>query len=179
MLTLESQTAGSMPLLAGARHRLHCRRGCGRDHRPGGFRPGNSIIEMSVVLPVILFMVMGIVEFGQYFYIRNAFEAAARDVARASCLSTAVQTDPVTRATATLAQANVTFNPSWMTIVDASNNNAIVNDVSAIAIGHQLIVTIETQYNLIPNAYRPLYALTGKGIGNGRMCMGQCTMIKE
>jgi Flp pilus assembly protein TadG len=142
-------------------------------------RRANTIIEMAVVLPVILFLVMGMIEFGQYFYIRAAFEAAARDVARVSCLSTAAATDPVTRATATLAQANVTFNSSWMTIVDASSGNATVNDVSAVAIGHQLIVTIQTQYNLIPNVYRPLYAMTGKGIGNGKMCTGQCTMIKE
>lgn len=122
---------------------------------------------------------MGMVEFGQYFYIRSAFVAAARDVARASCLATAKAGDPVTRATATLAQANVTFNSSWMTIVDASNSNAAVSDVSTVAVGHQILVTIQTQYNNIPNAYRPLYSFTGHGVGNGKTCSGQCMMIKE
>jgi Flp pilus assembly protein TadG len=134
---------------------------------------------MSIVLPVLLFFVLGMTEFGQYFYIRNAFQAAARDVARASCLETAVQTDPATRATITLAQANVTFNSSWMTIVDVTNSNAAVTDVSTVPAGDQLLVTISAQYGSIPNAYRPLYALTGKGIGPGKMCTGTCRMIRE
>ncbi len=142
-------------------------------------RRGNSIIEMSVVLPALLFVVMGVVEFGEFFYIRSAFTAAARDVARASCLATAVQTDPVTRATATLAQANVPFNSSWMTIVDASNSNATVSDVSAVTLGHLIVVTIQSQYGQIPNAYRPLTALTGYGVGSTKLCSGQCMMVKE
>lgn len=142
-------------------------------------RRGGSIIEISIVLPILLFIVMGVAEFGQYFYIRSAFVAAARDVARVSCLATAQSTDPVTRATATLAQANVTFNSSWMTIVDASNSNAAISDVSAVTVGHQILVKIQTQYNNIPNAYRPLYSFTGHGVGNGKMCSGQCVMIKE
>jgi Flp pilus assembly protein TadG len=142
-------------------------------------RNANSIIEMAVVLPVLLFVVLGMAEFGQYFYIRNAFQAAARDVARACCLATAVQTDPVTRATATLSMANVTFNSSWMTIVDVSNSNSTVTDCSAVPVGDKILVTIQCQYNLIPNAYRPLYAMTGKGIGNGKMCTGISERIKE
>jgi Flp pilus assembly protein TadG len=134
---------------------------------------------LSIVLPVLLFVVMGIVEFGQFFYIRSAFGAAARDVARASCLANAVQTDPVTRATATLAQANVTFNSSWMTIVDASSSNATVTDVSAVAVGHLIVVTIQSQYGQIPNAYRPLTSLTGHGVGGSKLCSGQCMMVKE
>ncbi len=160
----------------GSKHRrvsgnsVHCR---------GRMRNANSIIEMAVVLPVLLFVVLGMAEFGQYFYIRNAFQAAARDVARACCLATAVQTDPVTRATATLSMANVTFNSSWMTIVDVSNSNSTVTDCSAVPVGDKILVTIQCQYNLIPNAYRPLYAMTGKGIGNGKMCTGISERIKE
>jgi Flp pilus assembly protein TadG len=142
-------------------------------------RRGNSTLTTVLVLPVLLFVVLGVVEFGQFFYIRAAFAAAARDVARASCLQTAVQTDPVTRATATLAQANVTFNPSWMTIVDATNSNAVVTDVTAVPYGDQIVVTITTPYGSIPNAYRPLYAFTGHGIGSGKVCAGVCRMIRE
>jgi Flp pilus assembly protein TadG len=134
---------------------------------------------MAVILPVLLFSVLGMAEFGQFFYIRNCFEAAARDVARAACLATAIQTDPVTRATATLAQANVTFNSSWMTIVDVTNSNSTVTDCSAVPVGDTILVTIQCNYNLIPNAYRPLYQLTGIGIGNGKPCVGTSRRIKE
>jgi Flp pilus assembly protein TadG len=143
------------------------------------FRRGNVLIESAFALPVLFLVVMGMIEFGQFFYIRNAFQAAARDVARASILATAQQADPASKATATLGQANVTFNTSWMTIVDYSNGNSAVADVSAVPPGHTLIVTIEAQYGQIPNAYLPLSSMTGQGIAASRMCEGQCTMIKE
>jgi Flp pilus assembly protein TadG len=140
---------------------------------------GGSIIEMAFVLQLLLWLAMGMAEFGQYFYIKSAFQAAARDVARASILATAVQTDPATTATRTLGFANVTFNSSWMTITDVTSTPVTVTDVSTVAAGHALQVTITTNYASIPNAYRPLFQITGQGIGNGKAVTGQCCMIKE
>jgi Flp pilus assembly protein TadG len=140
---------------------------------------GGSLIETAIVMLTLLIISLGTAEFGQFFYIRNAFQAAARDVARAACLATAVQADPVTRATATLSQANVTFNSSWMTIVDTTNSNATVTDCSALPVGDAILVTISCPYGQIPNAYRPLYALTGVGIGPAKACVGTAKRIKE
>jgi len=137
------------------------------------------MVEMAVALPLLLFVAFGMVEFGQYFYIRTTFEAAARDAARAAILETAAKADPTTAATRTLALANVTFNSSWMTIVDYSNSSATVTDCSTIPFGHVLIVTIQATYYQIPNAYRPLYGLTGIGVDNTKVITAQCQMIKD
>jgi Flp pilus assembly protein TadG len=137
------------------------------------------VIQTAVVLSVLLYMAFGAVEFGQFFFIRHSFVAAARDAARAACLGNAVQTDPATRAATTLAQANVTFKSSWMTIVDITNANSTVTDCSAVSYGDKLQVTIQCPYDQIPNVFRPLYAMTGHGIGVGKMCSGQCQLIKE
>lgn len=144
-----------------------------------GNRRANSIIEMAIVLQLLLWLCMGMAEFGQYFYIRSAFQSAARDVARASILSTAVATDPVTTATRTLGFANIVFNPSWMTIQNVTGTPYTVTDVSTVAPGQVLQVTIQVTYNLIPNVYRPLNQITGQGIKNGKLMIGQCTMIRE
>jgi Flp pilus assembly protein TadG len=146
--------------------------------RTGG-RQANSIIEMAIVLQLLLWIAMGMAEFGQYFYIKSAFQAAARDVARASILSTAVSTDPATTATRTLGYANVTFNSSWMTITDITSTPVTVTDVSTVAPGHALQIVIQVTYNLIPNVYRPLNQITGQGIKNGKLMIGECTMIRE
>ncbi len=138
-----------------------------------------ALLELVIVFPVLMFVMLGVVEFGQYFYIRSCFEAAARDACRAAILETAQTTDPVTKATATLAQANVAFSSSWMTIVDYTNSSSTVTDVTTVPFGHTLIVTIQAQYSSIPNVYRPLSAMTGVGVGAGRMCTGQCQMIRE
>ena len=138
-----------------------------------------AMIEVVIIFPVLMFVMLGTVEFGQYFYIRSCFEAAARDAARAAILQTAQQADPATKATATLAQANVTFNSSWMTIVDFTNSSTTVTDVSTVPAGHMLIVTIQATYSTIPNAFRPLSNMTGVCVGASRVCLGQCQMIKE
>jgi Flp pilus assembly protein TadG len=151
---------------------------------PFKFRRGHSrrrasaTIEMAVAIPLLLLLAFGMAEFGQYFYIRTTFSAAARDAARAAILSTATQAGPANAATRTLALSHVTFNSSWMTIVDYSNGNATVTDVSTIPVGHVLVVTIQAYYYQIPNAYRPLYNMTGVGVDNTKICSGQCQMIK-
>jgi Flp pilus assembly protein TadG len=147
--------------------------------RAAGGRRGVGMIETAVVLPVLLYMVLGAVEFGQFFFIRHSFVAAARDAARAACLANAVKADPASRATRTLAQANVTYQASWMTIVDITKSNSTVTDCSAVSMGDKLQVTISCPYDQIPNAFRPLYRMTGRGIGAGKMCSGQCELIKE
>ena len=150
-----------------------------RSNAQRGHRQANSIIEMAIVLQVLLWLAMGMAEFGQYFYIKSTFQAAARDVARSSIMATAIASDPTTVATRTLSYANVTFNPSWMTITNVTGTPYTVSDVSSVAAGQALQVTIQVVYNLIPNVYRPLNQITGQGIKNGKVMIGQCTMIKE
>jgi Flp pilus assembly protein TadG len=148
------------------------------EHSPR-HRRGSTVLQTAIVLPALLYMVFGAVEFGQFFYIRHCFVAAARDAARAASLATAVKADPANRATATLAQANVMFNSSWMTIVDITNANSTVTDCSTVPVGDKMQVTIQCAYSQIPNAFRPLYSMTGYGIGAGKTCRGQCEVIKE
>jgi hypothetical protein len=140
---------------------------------------GNAIIEMAIVLPVLTFMTMGMAEFGQYFYINNAFEAAAREAARFAIPANAAKGDPAAAATTALAAAGITFNPSWMTIDDYSYSIGTITDCSTVPMGHMLIITITTNYSSLPGVYRPLSALTGIGVGSGKVILAQCTMVKE
>lgn len=142
-------------------------------------RGGNAIIEMAIVLPVLSFMMLGLAEFGQYFYIRNAFEAAAREAARFAIPANAVQGDPAAAATAALAAVNITFNPSWMVIDDYSYSIGTITDCSTVPMGHMLIITITVNYSSLPGVYRPLSAITGIGVASSKVIVGQCTMIKE
>jgi Flp pilus assembly protein TadG len=142
------------------------------------YRSGAAVIEMVFAFSLLMFIAMGMVEFGQYFYIKHAFEAAARDAARASILATATSSSPATAATYTLAEANVTFNSSWLTIYDTTTSST-VTDVTTVAAGDILQVQISTTYDQIPNVLRPLYSMTGQGIKNGKPMLGQCTMVRE
>jgi Flp pilus assembly protein TadG len=143
------------------------------------FRSGNAGIEMVIVLPVLSFLGLGLAEFGQYFYINNAFENAARDAARYAIPANAAKGDPAAAATAALAAANITFNSSWMNMYDESFGIGTVTDCSTVPMGHLLVFTISVQYSSLPGVYRPLSAITGFGVGSKKMIVAKCSMIKE
>src|ERR1700722_1306554 len=98
--------------------RLKCDRRATR--RIDGRRPrfGNSILELSLAMPVMLSMGFGLIEFGQYFFIHHAFESATRDAVRVAGQANATQAQVTAVLTNTLAQAKVTYSSSWLTITD-------------------------------------------------------------
>ncbi len=141
-------------------------------------RSGGALIEMAFTLQLLLWLSMGCVEFGQYFYIKHCFESAARDGCRTAILGTATEAAVTTAITNTLAQANVTFNSSWLTISDLDAVTTVTN-VANVPQGDRIEVALSTSYYQIPNVCRPLYSITGKGIGNGKQMTAECTMYKE
>ncbi len=141
-------------------------------------RRGVELLEMSIALSVLLFVTFGMVEFGQYYYVKHCFEAAVRDGSRVAILPSASQAQMLATMTTTLQQANVTFNASWLTVTDQTAGTT-VTDVSQIPIGDQVQFTLSATYASIPNAMRPLYSLSGKGIGPGKVLTATCVTIKE
>jgi Flp pilus assembly protein TadG len=141
---------------------------------------GNALIETVFALSVLLSVAMGTVEFGQFLYIKHAFNSAARDGARAAIVSGGTQAKVVTAITNALAQANVTYNSSWVTITDTTTS-ATVTDVSTVPTGDTIKVSVSVNYDLIPNVVRPLYTMTANkfGIKNGKPMTGVCSMMKE
>jgi hypothetical protein len=133
---------------------------------------------MAIVLPSLSFLALGLGEFGQYFYIQSVLESATRDALRFAIPATAKQGDPAAAATATLAAAGITFNSSWMTLIDVSSFT-IVTDCSTVPAGHGLLARTIVNYASLPNAYRPLSSFCGVGIGSGKCILCQCTMVKE
>jgi Flp pilus assembly protein TadG len=147
-------------------------------------RRGSTVLQTAVVMPVLLMVAMGVIEFGQFLYIRSAFQAAARDAARATSLPGATQTAVQNVAIATLAQANVVPPDitQWMTIVDipvSGGSGTATTDVTTIPSGDRAQVTITTSYYQVPNAFHPLHDIFGKGISSGKQVSGVCTVVKE
>ncbi|QIA27137.1 pilus assembly protein [Thermaerobacter sp. PB12/4term] len=63
-----------------------CKRS-GHRHRPAGRRldrhqQGQSLVELAVLLPVLLLILMGVLDFGRYFYAGLTVRHAAREGAR-------------------------------------------------------------------------------------------------
>jgi len=143
-------------------------------------RRGGAVLELALTFPMFLAMAFGLVEFGQYIYIKHCFEAAARDAMRVAIMTTATQSQVTTTLTNTLAEANVTYSSSWLTITDLGpSGSGTVSNVANVAAGDQMQLTLSATYSNIPNAVTPLYNMTGIGIGPGKVVSGMCTMVKE
>ncbi len=145
-------------------------------------RQGNSIIQMVIVMQLLLTVFFGVVEFGQYMYIKHAFQAAARDAARAASLPSATTAAVQSVAATTLMQANVTLDTGWFSMADVSSDGSTsvsVTDVTSVPSGDRVKVSIATTYDQVPNAFRPLYQMFHKGIGTGKPIAGTCTVVRE
>src|SRR5258706_8276710 len=56
-------------------------------------RRGNAVIEAALVLPILLYLAFGTVEFGYFFYVKNNLQGAAREGVRAGIPPGATNTD--------------------------------------------------------------------------------------
>lgn len=73
----------------------------GRHHRPS--ERGAVLAEFALILPVLLMILFGIIQFGITFSRAQAVEAAAREGGRLASLSSTTQADVLGRVDATLA----------------------------------------------------------------------------
>ena len=57
------------------------------------FRSGNAVLDMALIMPLLIMLTFGAVEYGFALYIKHSLQAAAREGARAAVVSGATATD--------------------------------------------------------------------------------------
>lgn len=104
-------------MMFGGRHRRLSRRG-----RANGRRAA-AIVEFAVVLPLLLTLLFGIIQYGWVFMIRQTLQMAAREGCRLSVLPTTVSpyTNVTTRVTEVMATTGLTTYTVTMTHATAGN----------------------------------------------------------
>ena len=68
---------------------------------------GAEVLEMALIMPILLLLIFGMIEFGWFFYLQHNLQAAAREGARTGAMLNATDTDAVNKATAFLGAANL------------------------------------------------------------------------
>lgn len=134
-------------------------------------RRGNGVLEAALVLPVLLALSMGMVEFGQFFYMKHTIQAASRDGARTAILSSTTHSAAQTAITNTMSSANVPSNKYTVTFQNASTN-ATISDVASVAKGTGIKVTVSATAGNV--SVRPLGVIPAN-----KAIVGMTTMIKE
>lgn len=129
---------------------------------------GASVLEMALVLPVLLMLSLGVVDYGYYFFVKNTVQGAASAGVRAA------STPGATNASVT------SIISSMMTAAGLQNSGYTVtltpSDVSTATDGQSVTVTITcTWANCGTHA---LPAGMG-GISNSKQVTGSAVMQKE
>lgn len=134
---------------SGRTRRDRASRDLGRDQR------GAAAVEMALVMPVVILLMLGIIQFGALFFLQNNMVAVANDVARRFAIGMLTASEAESLATSRLASWSATFT------VDASEPTA-----------EDAQVTIS-----VPMTDAMFFDLGG--IGSGRTITAQSTMLKE
>jgi len=75
-------------------------------------RAGNAIVEAALVLPVLLSLTFGTVEYGYFFFVKQSVQGAAREGCRAGIVPTATNTNVTAAIAASLNAAGLNASTS-------------------------------------------------------------------
>jgi Flp pilus assembly protein TadG len=134
------------------------------------FRSGNAVLDMALIMPLLIMLTFGAVEYGFALYIKHSLQAAAREGARAAVVAGATATDvqnavDSAMSAAGFTQAKYTRPP---TIAPAAWTTA--------AAGTTITVTVQTTWGTAGCKVLPNYL---GGIPTTKVLAGATTMRKE
>ena len=131
-------------------------------------RLGGSVLEIVLVMPILLMLSLGLVDYGYFMYVKNTEQGAAQAAARAASMAsatnsstTAVITNMMTAAGLQNSGYQVTFSPS---------------DVSTAAAGSTVTVTVSCNWGQAGT--HGLSSWLG-GISNTKQVVGVAVVVKE
>jgi len=133
-----------------------------RNRRSG--RRGNAVLETALVLPILLALAFGTVEFGHFYYVRHNMQAAAREGARAAIPAAATNADVTSAIAASLTAAGLQGS-GYSVVLSPSN-------VATATAGTSVSVTVQVNWGAV--GFRPLGV-----ISSSKQVKGVVVMRKE
>lgn len=131
-------------------------------------RPGASVLEFVLVIPILTMLSFGIVDYGYYFYVKNTVQGAAQAGARAAIPGTALQSDVTTAVSNILTAAGLQNSGYTLTTAPA--------DITTASVGSTVTVTVKVNWSSVG-----LHTLSSGygGISNAKVLTGSAAMRKE
>ena len=138
--------------------------------RRRAYRRGGALIEMALVMPVLLAVTMGGIEFGYFFFVKHNMQAAARDGVRAGVVSGATNTDVTNAVTRVLNAAGLGSSGHTVSITNAQTDAAL--NVNTATAGTPVRVSVSCGWSTV--GVRPLGF-----ISSSKQVSGAAVMRKE
>lgn len=134
-------------------------------------RRGNAVLDMALVLPILLSLAFGTVEFGHFFWIKHNLQAAAREGARASIVPTATNQNVIDAVKLSMDAAGIPQANYTVAITDTSATPVAIN-VATVVAGTPIKVTVSASWGTV--GMRPLGV-----ISSSKTVIGATVMRKE
>ena len=133
-------------------------------------RRGNALLDAALVLPILLSLTFGTVEYGYFFFVKHSLQGAVREGCRAAIVPTADNTAVTNAIAASLKAAGLN---SSTTILDAKYTLTVTPpSVSGLSAGTSVTVQLDTTWSQV--GVRPLGL-----IGSAKIVRGITVMRKE
>jgi Flp pilus assembly protein TadG len=138
--------------------------------RPGR-RRGNAVMEAALVLPLLLTLTFGTVEYGYFFYVKHTLQGAARDGTRVAILPSSTLTSVTTAVGNTMTSAGFASN-TYTTTVTNGSTGATISNLSTITTGTAIKVQVTCTWGTV--GIRPMAM-----INPAKQVVGFTIMVKE
>jgi Flp pilus assembly protein TadG len=130
------------------------------------FARGNAVIEAALVLPILLSLAFGTIEFGYYFYIKHNLQGAAREGVRAAIGPGATNDDVNAAVLASLTAAGLQNSGFTVTTTPV--------DISTATGTQTITVSVQCIWGNVGAGLRPLQL-----ISSGKQVRGTASMRNE
>ena len=135
-------------------------------------RRGGALLEAALVLPILLALSFGTVEYGYFFFVKQSFQGASRDGSRAAIVPGATNAD-VTNAVAVSLNAAGLGSSGYTVSIKHAQTDAAIN-VAAATAGTPIKVTVTCPWTTIGSGARPMHLIDA-----GVQVRGVAVMRKE
>jgi Flp pilus assembly protein TadG len=144
-------------------------------------RHGNAVLEAALVMPVLLYLVLGAMQFGYYFFIKNTLQGAAREGCRAGIVSGTNGNTDVTTAVAQYLKAaglqtSATTVDTTKFTLKIESPQGTSTTASTLTAGSPLYVTIQATWQNVGILMLPSQL---GGLSNSKVVAGVSVMRKE
>jgi Flp pilus assembly protein TadG len=141
-------------------------------------RSGNAVLDMALVLPLLIALTFGAVEYGYALYIKHSLQAAAREGTRAAIVSGATASDVQTAVDSSMSAAGFATSKYTRppTIEYSTNGTTWSTSWGSAVAGNSIRVTVTTTWGTAGISVLPTQL---GGIGTGKVLTGSTTMRKE
>ena len=135
-----------------------------------GVRRGNALLDAALVLPILLSLTFGTIEYGYFFFVKHSLQGAAREGCRAAIVPTADNTS-VTQSIASALRA-AGLNSSSTTLDSKFTLTLTPSNVNGLSAGTSVTVQVDATWGQV--GVRPLGL-----IGSAKVVRGTTVMRKE